>query len=249
MNVVAYMRVSTQAQAEEDKFGLDVQRQQIEDYCRENDYTILRWYVDRGESGAKERKVLNSILDSVHNPPVEALVIAKNDRLARDIKLYFWYKHEFYKKNMQVLSVAEDYGENEMFAEILESVITAFAGFERRRIKDRTAAGRTAKAAAGGYSGGKPPYGYRATGGGALEIVPEEAEAVRIIFGKRNDGSTMKGIVDYLNSNGYRPRASDSFAISSIQRVLNNEPLYRGMYRYGKDAEWVQGQHEAILKD
>ena len=39
-NVVAYIRVSTDGQVGEDKFGLEAQREQIIDYCRRNDMNI-----------------------------------------------------------------------------------------------------------------------------------------------------------------------------------------------------------------
>ena len=39
-NVIAYIRVSTDGQCGEDKFGLDVQREQIIEYCAKNDMNI-----------------------------------------------------------------------------------------------------------------------------------------------------------------------------------------------------------------
>ena len=42
-NVVAYIRVSTDGQVGEDKFGLESQREQIIDYCRRNDMNIVKW--------------------------------------------------------------------------------------------------------------------------------------------------------------------------------------------------------------
>ena len=53
--VVGYIRVSTDGQCGEDKFGLDVQRQSIQEYCSKHDMEIVRWFMDEGESGAKER--------------------------------------------------------------------------------------------------------------------------------------------------------------------------------------------------
>ena len=43
---VAYLRVSTETQTE--KYGLDMQRQKIIDYCERNGVTIDKWYVDGG---------------------------------------------------------------------------------------------------------------------------------------------------------------------------------------------------------
>ena len=86
MNVAAYIRVSTDGQCGDDKFGLDVQKQIINEYCAKNGMTILRWYMDEGESGAKERPGFDEIVyGEVSNPPTEAVIVAKSDRVARDI--------------------------------------------------------------------------------------------------------------------------------------------------------------------
>ena len=61
-NVAAYIRVSTDGQCGDDAFGLEVQREQIIAYCAKNDLNILKWYVDEGESGAKERPGFDEIV-------------------------------------------------------------------------------------------------------------------------------------------------------------------------------------------
>ena len=44
-------------------------------------------------------------------------------------------------------------------------------------------------------------------------------------------------------------RSGAKFSISTLQSIIDNKPLYQGMYRYGKDSEWVRGEHEAILSN
>ena len=89
--------------------------------------------------------------------------------------------------------------------------------------------------------------GYKAEKG-KLVINPEEAEVVRFIFAERQAGNTMLGIVDKLNKSNFKSRSGRPFALSSVQRILNNENTYRGLYRYGgKDSEWIKGEQEPIL--
>ena len=45
MECVAYMRVSTEKQAEEGN-GLESQKRDIELYCRKNELIIADWYID-----------------------------------------------------------------------------------------------------------------------------------------------------------------------------------------------------------
>lgn len=253
-NVVAYIRVSTGGQVGEDKFGLEVQKQQISEYCKKNDMNILKWYADEGESGAKERPGFDEIVyGDVSNPPIEAVVAAKTDRVARDIEIYYYYKMLLRKKSIELISVAEDFGSFGVFSGMLESFTICVAKMERDNINKRTSCGRAAKSASGGYSGGRTPFGYRPQDG-KMVIVPEEADIVKTIFKmKDDDGQTYQSIVDKLNGDGLKNRKGNPFVISTVQTIYENKNVYLGMYRYGKrsnkDAPWVQGQHEPILKN
>lgn len=246
--VAAYTRVSTDNQVGEDKFGLESQRKIIEEYCAKNELVVVRWFTDEGESGAYERPGFDEIVyGDVANPPYEAIVVAKSDRVARDINVYYYYKMMLKKKDVELLSVAEDFGQFGVFADMLEAFTLCVAKMERENINKRTSGGRKIKAAKGGYAGGRAPMGYKVFGG-QLVINPEEAEVVKFIFKHKKNGNSMLGTVKALNEAGYKTRNGKEFVISTVQSIWNNEQTYRGMYRYG-DGEWVNGQHEAILKD
>lgn len=249
-NVVAYCRVSTEGQVGEDRFGIDAQKEQIMDYCSRNDMQISAWYIDEGVSGAKEdRPEFDKILFSdgeVDNPPVEAVVVAKSDRVARDINIYYYYKMLLRKKGVQLISIAEDFGQFGVFSNMLEAFTLCVAEMERQNITKRTSSGRAIKAARGGYSGGRPPYGYKPISG-VLTVVDSEAEIVRKIFEMKKGGSTYQQIVDYLNETGATNRSGSKFSISTVQVILGNENLYKGMYKYGKSNEWTKGVQDPII--
>lgn len=246
--VVAYIRVSTDGQVGEDKFGLESQRKQIVEYCEKNEMEIVKWFCDEGESGAKERAGFDEIIyGEVENPPYEAVVVAKSDRVARDIELYYYYKMMLRKKDIELISVTEDFGRDGMFSGILEMFTVLVAKMERENINKRTSGGRKIKAARGGYAGGKAPMGYRVEKG-CLVIDEEEAKVVRRIHELRDSGVVLLKIVDIINAEGYRGRKGNEFKLSTVQGIVNNRKTYEGYYKYGEDAEWVKGQHEAILK-
>ena len=247
MNVIGYIRVSTDGQCGDDKFGLDVQREQIETYAAEHDMEIVKWFSDEGESGAKERPGFDEIIyGEVSNPPFEAVLVAKSDRVARDIYIYFYYKMMLQKKDIQLISVTEDFGSYGVFAPMLEAFTLCVAQMERDNITKRTSAGRQAKAKEGGYSGGRAPMGYKVENH-QLVINPEEAAVVRRAFELRDSGVVLLDIVDRLNKEGYETRNGKPFVISTVQSMLNNRKTYLGFYKYGKDGVWVEGNHEPIL--
>ena len=248
MNVIAYIRVSTDGQVGEDKFGLERQEEIIKEYCDKNGMTVVKWFRDEGESGAKERPGFDEIVyGEITNPPYEAVIVAKTDRVARDINVYYYYKMMLMKKDIKLISIAEDFGQFGVFANMLEAFTLCVAEMERDNITKRTSGGRKVKASKGGYSGGRAPMGYKVLNG-QLIINEDEAPVVRRVFELRDSGTVLLDIVDILNKEGYVTRNGKKFVISTVQSIVNNRKTYEGYYHYGKNGEWVQGVHEPILK-
>lgn len=233
-----YLRVSTAAQSKEDAFGLEAQRAAIEKYAAANGYEIVKWPTDVF-SGAKEERIeLNKLLYSGDPPGAEkikTIIVAKSDRLSRDINQYFYFKMLLKKKNVELLSAnaAEDFSALGPLAAVMEAMVIAFAEFELERIRDRTTGGRTAKISSGKTNcGGRPPFGYRIKidpdnpKNKTLEIHEPEAETVRRIHRLRAEKKTLRQI-----SMEIYKRYNLDFSNSKIDYILKN-PIYFGMYSY-----------------
>lgn len=246
-NAIGYIRVSTEQQGEDDCYGEDLQKKEILMYANENGYNIVDWKVDEVSGTSDDRPALNEVLYNATNPPIEAVIIFKSDRLARDTKLYFYYLYTLEKRNIKLISCHENFSEGSEFANIYRALILFVAEQERRNIALRTSKGRSLKAQCGGYSGGRCPYGYKVVGGN-LEINEAEKPIVEYIFKRHAEGIPMLTISEELNDLGYRTRKGTRFQNTSVRSIVSNENLYRGLYRYGKTMNWVQGVHEAILK-
>lgn len=247
-NAIGYIRVSTEQQANDDKFGIDVQKQAILLYANEHHYNIVDWKIDEISGAKDDRPALNEILygDAVSNPPFEAVIVFKNDRLARETKLYFYYLYTLEKKNIKLLSTREEFQEGSDFANIYRALLQFVAEQERKNIALRTGKGRSIKASCGGYSGGRCPYGYKVVGG-RLIINEEERPIVEMVFKGLKEHKTLWAIADELTAAGYRTRKGTPFRESNVRSMRDNKLLYQGMYKYGKNASWVQGVHEPIL--
>ena len=224
---IGYIRVSTEEQSADDKYGVEVQKQAIQNYAAANEYEIVLWLTDT-ISGAKDnRPELDKILYHTDQlPPHDAVIVFKNDRVARDTKLYFYYFYTLEKRNVSLLSTEEHFSEGDDFANIYR--------------------GRSLKAQCGGYSGGNKPYGYRAVDG-VLTICPEERPIVELVFRAHEDGMSLTDICEMLHNRGYLTRKGKRFQVSTIRGILSNKRFYEGMYKYG-DMGWVQGVHEPILQ-
>lgn len=245
----AYCRISTDEQAEGNKFGIEFQKSQIEEYARVNNLEISNWYMDEGVSDAStSHPAFDKLLVSeVTNPLVEVVVVATPDRVAKDINVYYYFKNELNKMDIELISVAEDWSaQDKRIAMVLEDFLVTAGSLQRESLKRRTSGGRLSKAAKGGYSGGRAPMGYKVSNGN-LVINKDEAEIVRYIYNKRANGLTFQEIANSVNEAGYRTRKGRKFIFSTIQSILNNRKTYEGWYKYGKNGEWVQGQHEPLF--
>lgn len=250
-HVIGYVRVSTDGQVGENKFGIAEQRSMIKKYCAEHDLEIVEWVYDEGESGAYERENFDNIVYSEEyaNPPTSAVIVAKSDRVARDMMLYFYYKMLLRKKGMEIISVSEDFGMFGEYANLLESFTLFTAEMERKNITMRTSGGRRQKADIGGYAGGRAPIGYKIDKG-ELVVIPEEAEIVREIFRLRDEEKmSFGGIVKELEKRGYTGRSGKPMLASGVHSIYSNRMTYLGYYHYGNMKEWVKGKHEPILSE
>lgn len=245
---IGYIRVSTVQQANDDRYGIDVQRKEILSYADQHDYSIVDWKIDKVSGTSDNRPAFDEILyGDITNPPFEAVIAFKTDRVARDTALYFYYLYILEKKNIKLISTKEDFVEGSEFASIYRSLMLFVAEQERKNIALRTGKGRSMKAQCGGYAGGRCPYGYKIEHG-QLIINEEEKPIVEYVFKRLDEKIPMLTIADELNDLGYRTRKGTRFQNTSVRSIANNKPLYQGMYKYGKEMNWVQGVHEPILK-
>lgn len=136
---IGYVRVSTEEQSADDKYGIEVQKQAILSYSQENGYEIVCWLTDT-ISGAKDnRPELDKILYQPDQlPHHDAVIVFKNDRVARDTKLYFYYFYTLEKRNVALLSTEEHFSEGDDFANIYRSLLMFVAEQERKNIALRT---------------------------------------------------------------------------------------------------------------
>lgn len=247
-NAIGYIRVSTEEQSGDEKYGIQSQKLAILTHAMANDFNIVEWVVNIISGVKDNRPEFDKILYHPEElPPHEAVIVFKNDRVARDTKLYFYYFYMLEKRNILLVSTEEHFSEGDDFANIYRSLLMFVAEQERRNIALRTGRGRSLKAKCGGYSGGRIAYGYSVTDG-KLVVNPAERPIVELIFKEHDQhNKSMTEISDILYENGYRTRKGGRFQVSTIRGILANRPLYEGMYRYGKEMDWVKGVQEPIL--
>lgn len=179
--IVAYLRVSTEGQTE--KYGLDLQRNKINEYCEKNGIVIDEWYVDGGFTGANtDRPALVKLLIDARSGAVGKVLVYKLDRISRDtVDTLNIVCKELKACNVEVISMLETIKTDNPMDKMALSINAAMNQYEREIIYLRTRSGMIERIKKGLWKGGGvPPYGYwYDRNDGILHIIEEEAEKVR----------------------------------------------------------------------
>lgn len=245
---IGYIRVSTNEQAKDDKFGIEAQKSAILKYAQDNDFVVVEWLKDVVSGAKEQRPAWDSILykDDIAQPPYDAIIVYKHDRVARRLELFFYYLFVLKRKGIELHSVYDDLNLDSPQNKFMVSTLVFVAEMERENIKLRTMAGKNIKAQQGGFCGGQIPYGYT-TNHGVLQKSDVESPIVKMIFEMRGRGMTLQAICDYLNDSGSQSKSGKAWKTPSVYSILNNKKFYQGYKRFNDS--WVLGNHERIIDD
>jgi DNA invertase Pin-like site-specific DNA recombinase len=220
---VGYLRVSTTEQVE--GFGLAVQEEGVRDYCRAHGLRLVGMESDEGVSGANgldTRLGLARALAALESGEADVLVVKRLDRLARDLLVQETILERLTQHGKEVRSVDEaDITSDDPTRVLVRQVLGAIAQYEKGVIRGRMLAGKAAKRAAGGYTGGAPRFGRRAEG---RELVADHAERETVARAKvlRADGCSLREIAGVLEAEGRPTKRGERWHPSTLARLLRD---------------------------
>jgi len=250
ITAAAYIRVSTSNQVGEDKFGLDTQKDAITTYAEKNCITIVEWYSDEGISGGRlDRPALQQMLKNAAEGKFTQVLVAKTDRVARDLYIQLFVEKELKVSGVELVSTSEPLSGSDPMTAAFRQMVGVFAELEKNMITWRLSGGRKQKAKHGGYSGGGAPLGYKTERGSkVLHLDDQKSETVKKVFDTRREHPewTLQQIADCLNEAGYTTAKHTPFHKMQVKRVLDRKPLYSGQYVYS-GIECTKGKQVAIL--
>jgi DNA invertase Pin-like site-specific DNA recombinase len=219
---VAYLRVST----EDQRLGPEAQRDAIEKWAALEKKTIASWHTDQGVSGAAQldkRPGLMSALSELAQRNAGLLVVAKRDRLARDILVAATIERLVERYRARIVSADGLGSQDGPEGQMIRGIMDVFAQYERAIIRARTLAALSAKRARNERLG-RLPWGFRvATDGIHLEPDPDEQQAAERLRVLRAEGLSLRAVVDRMNEERWRTRGL-RWHLSTVAKLLGSQP-------------------------
>jgi DNA invertase Pin-like site-specific DNA recombinase len=224
MRAIGYVRVSTDEQLQGN--GMELQTEAVMRYCETNDLRLIGVEADAGVSGSADldkRAGLASALMQLEEGGADVLVVYRLDRLARDFVLQELLVSRLRAAGTPVRSVTEpdvDTDTDDPTKVLIRQILGALAQYERQLIRARMQAGKTIKAARGGYVGGQPRFGSQAVDS-ELAHDTEEQATIGLIRSLRSQGLSYRAICAELDAAGIPPRRSNTWHPMVVRRIVD----------------------------
>lgn len=232
MNGVAYLRVSTDEQADS-RAGLDGQLHTIREWCTRNGIELVGVFSDEGVSGGASLDKRPGLIDAINAVPRGGvLIVSRRDRLSRDPVNAAIAERMVGQRKGRIVSAAGEGTDSDNPTDVLiRRIIDAFAEHERLVGIARTRSAMQAKRRKGeragrlplGYVADRPVRAMRPEDDSVAMLVPVDAELAVVdrIRSARAAGHSMRAIASQLTADGIPTKTGRSaWSHATIQRIL-----------------------------
>ena len=215
---IGYVRVSTDDQ----HLGPEAQRDALVRWCDANGAELLAVYVDHGVSGGApldKRPALLDALDALAENGAGVLLVAKRDRLARNVMIAAMVERMAERVGASIVAADGAGNGNSPEATLMRHMVDAFAEYERAIIRARTRTALAVKARKGERVG-QVPFGYRLAADGVhLAAEPREQRVIALVQDLRAEGLTIRAIAGRLNADNV-PARGKRWHPTTVSRML-----------------------------
>ena len=229
---VAYARVSTEEESQ--KTSYENQVEIYTDRILENpEWEYAGTYADPAITGTTgERPEFKRMMKDAEHHKFDIILCKSISRFARNTLLTVESIRKLQELDIKVIFEKENLDTSEPAAEMMLTIMSAFAQEESRNASERVKEGIRLRAANGSVTW-NPLYGFRQDGDGDHAICEEEAEVVRRIFAEAEKGLSAAEIARGLNADGIGHSGSADWNRKRIGDMLKNE-RYAGDVLVGK---------------
>lgn len=249
---VSYLRLSDEDIKNGESSSITNQRRIINDYCKQNDITLINEFIDDGWSGGNfERPGFQKMMRELEKGRVNVVITKDLSRLGRDMRESSYYAEQFFPENMiRYIAISDNFDteHDNVMAPFQFAMNEVYLRDGSRKVREVLKNKRE-----NGLYCACPPYGYKKDDRNNNLLVPDENTAfvVKRIFESASKGDSSRKIANELNNDGIIPplkyrvlyrdnfctkgaeRASDLWNHTTVKRILKNE-VYLGHTVLGK---------------
>lgn len=235
LKIGAYIRVSTEEQAQVIEGSLDSQKFRIKGYVDIRNSQESAWgqlidtYVDDGFSAKDTRRpAYQRMMRDIRTGKINLILVTDISRLSRNISDFCDLLKDLEKHKAKFLSIKEQFDSSTPAGEMMLFNMINLAQFERKQTSERVATNFHARALRGLKNGGSPILGYDSDPANKGKLIVNKQEALWVekafeIYLKT--GSTRATAVEMNRLNIPRKVNRDSnkqWSLSSIKTLLRN---------------------------
>jgi DNA invertase Pin-like site-specific DNA recombinase len=217
---IFYRRVSTEEQAISG-LGLEAQLTACKAAAERLGATRVELFADEGLSAAKPIEKRPGLVAALANLTAgDFLVVAKRDRLARDVLMALMIERQVQKLGARIISAAgEGTDDDEPSNILMRRIIDAFNEYERLMIKVRTVAALVALRRRG-LRIGNLAYGYTlGDDNKTLRASAEELAVAEEIADRVARGDTLRKIAADLDARGIMTKGGRPWSFQSVAAI------------------------------
>lgn len=248
--VAAYLRLSQEDGDKDVSDSIVSQRSIIENKVKElgKEFTIVDFYIDDGYTGLNtNRPAFQKMLKDIESKRINTIITKDLSRLSRNsFEANYYIELYFLERNIRYISVLDNVdtfiknSNNDMI-----QFKTLINDWYSKDISRKIKSGVWARKEKGLYLGSRAPYGYNKSKNNKnlLVVNKEQAEVVKLIFEKFDNGEKQSAIAKYLEEHKVlAPSSYDDRGIlrknvyrwsSAVGKILRNK-VYLGHTEYGK---------------
>lgn len=222
LRVAAYCRVSTEEEEQQGSF--EIQKEFYTDKINSTpEWKLAGIYADDGISGVhtKKRDGFNQMIQDCKKHKIDLILTKSISRFARNTVDSIQYVRILQQFGVTVIFEKENINTSTMNSEMLLTVLSAFAQAESESISQNISRGKRMGFRHGRFSF---PYaqmlGYRKGADGQPEIIPEQAELIRMIYTSYLHGDSLQTIKSKVEAGGYKTvRGNTTWSTQALLRI------------------------------
>ena len=243
MLAYGYCRYSSNLQ---DEKSIEQQKNELEEYAKNNNISIIKYYVDEAKSGTKDTRdsFQNMISDACKFKKVQAILVWKTDRFARKAMDSLYYRNRLEKVGVKLISITQPIDTETPEGKLMSTMLAGMDEYYSQNLASNVKRALKLNAQNAQFNGGIAPLGYDIIDKKYV-INEREASCVRFIYDMYIEGYSLVEIALKLNSMGFKTKKNKAFGKTSIYDIIGNEK-YIGKYIFNKG---TKSNHDGIRDD